>query len=220
MNRLQQQTLALAGVMQAVCQIEDIANRGMTDIQATNASLSSILQQSAHDLSAAIGSSRQLRFGLQRMVEVLQGERKYLPALQYAMAVMQLEQNLRRSQVTQQAVARELQLIASSHGNNELEDAAADDDDDYAAPMHGFATETISQLADVWSEQVRQLQPQVVVHGKPLYLQNEKNVQVIRALLLAALRCSWLWRQLGGKRWHLLLRRKHLLTAARQILQA
>ena len=29
----------------------------------------------------------------------------------------------------------------------------------------------------------------------------------IRALLLAGIRYAWLWRQKGGRRWHLLLRR-------------
>jgi len=235
MNRWLQQTQALAGIMQAVCQIEDIANRGETDATATRASLSSVLQQTADDLNGAVGSVVQLHYGLQRMLEMLQGEQKYLPALQYAMAVMQMEKNLRRADRVQQAVNRELQLINMSI----VEDAktSADDDqaesgmameavdavDGAAASDHGaadHAQELIAQLADVWTTQVRKLEPQVVVHGKPLYLQNENNIQLIRALLLSALRCAWLWSQLGGRRWHLMLRRTRLLQSTRELLAA
>jgi high frequency lysogenization protein len=229
MNRWQQQTQALAGVMQAVCQIDDIASRGETNAAATRASLSSVLRQTADDLNEAVGSVGQLHYGLQRMLEMLQGEQKYLPALQYAMAVMQMEKNLRRSDTIQQAVDRELHLInmsiaedtKASDDGDLTESSMADEASDPLTSDHAdtdHAQELIAQLADVWTTQVRKLEPQVVVHGKPLYLQNENNIQLIRALLLSALRCSWLWSQLGGRRWHLLLRRKRLLQSTRQLL--
>ncbi len=228
MNTAQQQVQALAGVMQAVCQIEDIANRGDTDAAATRTSLTSILQQSADDLDQAVGSVANLRYGLQRMHGMLQGEQKYLPALQYAMAVMQMAKNMRRSDSVQHTVARELELISMSINQTgaDKQDTAAvdhsssadaadgDTGDDHAHP----APELVAQLADVWTSEVRKLEPQVVVHGKPVYLQNDNNIQLIRALLLAALRCSWLWQQLGGRRWHLLLRRKRLLFNIRELL--
>lgn len=228
LNHWQQQAQALAGMMQAVCQIEDLANRGETDLAATRATIDSILQQSTADIDAAVGSVRQLHYGLQRMREMLQGEQKYLPALQYAMTVMQLAQHLRRSDKVQQAVASELALINLGLADEGLADdnqakSSADvleEDTDMDAATAEPAAELVAQLADVWTSQVRKLEPQVVVHGKPLYLQNESNIQLIRALLLAALRCAWLWHQLGGRRWHLLLRRQRLLQSVRELLAA
>lgn len=219
MNQWQQQTHALAGIMQAVCQIEDIANRGETDPTATQASIASVLQQSPDQITDAIGSLGSLRYGLQRMQEMLQGEQNYLPALQYAMAVMQMEKNLRRSCDVQQAVARELQLINLSQSGGLAGDPDEQQSEADTEPGGPPAQELITQLADVWTSQVRRLEPQVVVHGKPVYLQNEINIQLIRALLLAALRGAWLWHQLGGRRWHLLLRRKRLLQQVRELLE-
>lgn len=219
MNQWQQQTHALAGIMQAVCQIEDIANRGETDPTATQASIASVLQQSPDQITDAIGSLGSLRYGLQRMQEMLQGEQNYLPALQYAMAVMQMEKNLRRSSDVQQAVARELQLINLSQSGGLAGDPDEQQSEADTEPGGPPAQELITQLADVWTSQVRRLEPQVVVHGKPVYLQNEINIQLIRALLLAALRGAWLWHQLGGRRWHLLLRRKRLLQQVRELLE-
>ena len=221
MNHWHQQTQALAGIMQAVCQIEDIASRGVTDSSATRTSVVSVLQQSADDLNRAVGTVGQLRYGLRRIQELLQGEQKYLPALQYAMAVMQLQRNLRRSDKLQQVLASELQLINMSiaEDNPDVADAQTDErDSDLDEVTVDPAPELVAQLADVWSSQVRKLEPQVVVHGKPLYLQNESNIQLIRTLLLAALRCAWLWHQLGGRRWHLLLRRKRLLQDVHELL--
>ena len=35
----------------------------------------------------------------------------------------------------------------------------------------------------------------------------------IRSLLLGGIRFAWLWRQLGGRRWHLIMRRNPILIA-------
>ncbi len=40
---------------------------------------------------------------------------------------------------------------------------------------------------------------------------------IIRALLLAGIRAAFLWRQLGGRRWRLLLQRKKLLQASQNL---
>ena len=42
----------------------------------------------------------------------------------------------------------------------------------------------------------------------------------IRALLLAGVRLAWLWQQLGGRRWHLILRRKPLLVGLRALAES
>jgi len=69
-------------------------------------------------------------------------------------------------------------------------------------------------------EHVRDIEPRIVVNGRPLYLQNSSIVHQIRALLLAALRSAWLWRQVGGKRWALLLRRRAIAERAEAWLAA
>ncbi|MEZ5557402.1 MAG: DUF489 family protein [Pseudomonadales bacterium] len=50
----------------------------------------------------------------------------------------------------------------------------------------------------------------------PQVLQREQTAEEIRALLLAGVRFAWLW-QLGGRRWHLILRRRVLLAGLRPI---
>lgn len=43
------------------------------------------------------------------------------------------------------------------------------------------------------------------------HLQDSRNADKVRALLLAGIRSAMLWRQLGGRRWQLLFSRRKLL---------
>ncbi len=215
------QTLALAGVLQATAQVHDIANKGLTDQDATLASLRSVLQLDADSIQTAVGRPSELRYGLRNLQRLFSGDQDKVPALQYAMLIMQLARNLQGDTQRQQALARELQLI----GRNIISPAEPETDRDEQTTMAEAGAgvlqpEIISQLANAWSEQVRSLKPSISVHGKPLYLQNDNNVHLIRALLLAALRAAWLWQQLGGRRWHLILRRKRILQATSELLLA
>ena len=57
-----------------------------------------------------------------------------------------------------------------------------------------------------------------MVHGAQIHLAKPDNANRIRALLLAGIRAARLWRQSGGSRLRLLLRRKLLLQEARRTL--
>jgi high frequency lysogenization protein len=57
-----------------------------------------------------------------------------------------------------------------------------------------------------------------MINGDPQHLSNPNVVNKIRALLLAGIRASLLWRQCGGSRWHLLLHRKKLQHEANRLL--
>jgi high frequency lysogenization protein len=77
----------------------------------------------------------------------------------------------------------------------------------------------LAHLADVYSRTVSQLKPRIMVQGDPRFLQIAGNQNRIRSLLLAGIRAAWLWRQVGGSRWKILLGRKQLLAAAQDYLR-
>ncbi len=210
------QTLALAGVMQATGQVHDVATTGLSDPDATRVCLRSALSLSAGSIQDAVGQPGELRYGLRQLQALFSGNQQKLPMLQYAMQIMQLQKNLSHDRSRQRALGQELELISRylSRPNATQEAQSSSTDAVYLQP------EIISQLANAWSEQVRSLKPQITVQGKPLYLQNDSNVHMIRALLLSALRSAWLWQQLGGRRWHLIFRRKRILQATRDLLHA
>lgn len=196
-RNLNYQTLALAGVFQATGQVHELASRGATDDDATRTSLESVLNLNAETPEAVFGNRPD--YGLRVISKLFSGHREGLQALQYTVAVLQLERRFRGLAERQRALGRELELIAGT--TDAHEDGVLD-------------PSVISQLANAWMEHVRDIEPRIVVNGRPLYLQNSSIVHQIRALLLAGLRSAWLWRQVGGKRWALLLRRRAIAQQA------
>ncbi|MCG8433413.1 MAG: DUF489 family protein, partial [Gammaproteobacteria bacterium] len=78
----------------------------------------------------------------------------------------------------------------------------------------------LANLADTYVNTIGTLRPRVLVNGEHGHLQNPRNVNLIRALLLAGIRSATLWYQCGGSRWNLLFSRRSFLAAADELLQA
>ena len=57
----------------------------------------------------------------------------------------------------------------------------------------------------------------IQIQGSAAMLSNEDNAATIRSLLLAGVRAALFWRQLGGRRWQLLLYRGRLANTAAQL---
>jgi len=85
----------------------------------------------------------------------------------------------------------------------------------------GFENQQIiNALASIYSDVVSPLAPKIKIAGTPAVLGIEGNQSKVRALLLAGIRSSVLWRQLGGKRRYILFARNKLLNASKQIMRA
>ncbi len=70
--------------------------------------------------------------------------------------------------------------------------------------------EIINQLANLYQETISTLSFRIQVSGKPQYLKNTAIANTIRATLLAGIRSAVLWHQLGGRRWHFMLKRRNI----------
>ena len=77
---------------------------------------------------------------------------------------------------------------------------------------------TIAAVADLYKRTLSNLSFRIHVTGNPTYLQNPATANKVRALLLAGIRAAILWRQVGGKRWHLMVSRSRYLKACDEIL--
>jgi high frequency lysogenization protein len=80
-------------------------------------------------------------------------------------------------------------------------------------PSSSDDSEVIANIADLYEETVSTLVLRIQVRGEIRFLQNDINVNKVRALLLSGIRSSVLWHQLGGRRWHLLFLRRRLKSA-------
>lgn len=66
------------------------------------------------------------------------------------------------------------------------------------------------QIADLYVGTLGSLDSRIQVTGNASILQRPDVASKIRSLLLMGVRFAWLWRQLGGRRWHLLTHRNKI----------
>jgi CII-binding regulator of phage lambda lysogenization HflD len=74
-------------------------------------------------------------------------------------------------------------------------------------------------LSTVYQHSISKLPRRIQVVGSGELLQRNDVAAKVRTLLLAGVRSAWLWYQLGGRRWHLLLRRTTMRNALRDLVE-
>ena len=75
----------------------------------------------------------------------------------------------------------------------------------------------ITALSRCYQETLSTFRFRIHVQGDGRYLQDQEIADQIRAVLLAGVRAAILWRQVGGRRWHLLLYRNRIHRALNEI---
>lgn len=210
MTSITEKTLAIAGVFQAAVLVNQIANKGVVDEHDLNTAIRSILNLNPASTLEVFGNYENLRTGLYTLIAQLNnGQQRDLNIARYVISLLHLQSKLSKRQdmleIITTGVARaqeQVNMFGLTHPN-------------VLANLAGIYTDTISQLA-----------PKIIVmgdknsmdSGEHNYLANPANADRIRALLLAGMRSAVLWRQLGGSRWQILFKRKHIISEARRIL--
>jgi len=68
-----------------------------------------------------------------------------------------------------------------------------------------------SNVANLYQNTISKMRLRIQVSGAGIYLQQTSIAARIRCMLFSAIRNAFLWRQLGGKRRHLMFQRKLIL---------
>ncbi len=189
--------LALAGMLQALKLVRQIADTGHADGEGERNALDSVFRIDAASAEAVYGgNARSLRGGLLLLRDYFtdRSSDQALPKL--GMSVLQIERRF----VADDTVARQV-----LDGIRRLEGIA-----ERQGSIH---PDVISKLGQLYADTISHLRPKVIVQGNPHYLQQADVVAEIRALLLAALRSAVLWRQMGGTMWDFVLRKRAMMQA-------
>ena len=200
---MKERTMALAGIFQATELVRQAANHGTWSGYAADTCLDSLLAIEADTVEDIYGSTDRLRLGTETLVAVLEGDRRYVESLGYAVSIMQLENNFRKETKMQSYIGTELLRIGAL--SDDLEE-------------HELRDLQARQVAELYTSSISTLSPRVVINGRPQYLQVDRTVSWIRTLLFAGLRSAVLWRQLGGGRFNLMFGRKKMLEQAQALL--
>lgn len=203
-------TLALAGVFQAARLVQQLARHGRSDEAALAASIGSVLRLDSATTAEVYGGVGGVALGLELLRDKLTGHAgaNDLELAQYVVGVLQLERALERKPTMIDAIRRGIEpllAVAKTGGR-----AAADADE---------PARLAARLAELYRMTLSTLSPRISVNGEHGYLANAAIADKVRAALFAGIRSAFLWRQLGGRRWELVLRKAAIARQATRLLE-
>ncbi|MBS1235582.1 MAG: lysogenization protein HflD [Proteobacteria bacterium] len=205
------QVLALAGIFQSACLVQQLAREGHTDSAALRASIQSILALDAPDVETIYGGARGVHLGLELLHTKLTGKTKSadMEMARYVVALVQLENSLRRRPTMLDDIRQGIDTARAQMKFFESD-----------APTDGVHPLLMEKLAQLYSQTISTLTPRIMVSGEHGHLSNPAIAAKVRAALLAGIRSAVLWRQLGGRRWQLLFSRGKIARTAAELLEA
>lgn len=204
-HSLENQTLAFAGICQAARLVQQVAREGRIDDKDVLATtLNSILVTDAEQSADIYGGHENLRLGYQTLIEQLNGDssKKDAELTRYLVGVVALERKLAKRWDLMSMLGERISQVKRQLHHFDLLDE-----------------QVLANLAGIYSDIVSPIGPRIQVAGNPSHLQQPMVQHQIRALLLAGIRSAVLWRQLGGKRRHILFSRKRLVAQAQAALR-
>ena len=194
------QAMALAAVFQACHLVDQLANTGEASNEQVKVCISALLNQDPESIEDLYGSEQNLTTGVDALTVLLgehKGNEQYSGiTLVYALSILSIERQLNSRPVMLKNIAegidsatRQAQHFSIIHDN------------------------VFANIASLYQQTISTLRQRIQVKGNPIYLQQPGIAERIRCLLFAAVRSAFLWRQLGGKRYHLVVYRKPLIRA-------
>ncbi|GEA49748.1 high frequency lysogenization protein HflD [Vibrio inusitatus NBRC 102082] len=194
-------TIAFAGICQAVALVQQVAKDGHCNSAAFETSVAAIINTNPADTISVFGNERDLKIGLECLSRGIDSSATGNELTRYVISLMALERKLSQRRDSMAQLGDRLQQIERQTEHFDL-----------------FEEQMISNLASVYLDVVSPIGPRIQVTGNPAMLQQTSVQSKVRALLLSGIRSAVLWRQVGGKRRHLIFGRKKMIEQAEILL--
>jgi high frequency lysogenization protein len=202
-SAIRDQTIALAGMYQAVRLVQQTAQGERRDADATRACIRSILNTDPESAIDVYGDSHALMLGLEVTTGQLGNDstQRDMVLTGYVITLIHLERKLSRNTDLMKALATGIDRIKGQ-----------------IKSVDEVEPDIIAALAALYRDTISTLQPRIMVKGEESVLRNSDSKNMIRALLLAGMRAAVLWKQRGGNRMRLILQRKQILDCCAELL--
>ncbi|WP_372882072.1 high frequency lysogenization protein HflD [Psychromonas sp.] len=201
-HNIESRCIAFAAICQAAYLIDKIATKGTCpDSAAFDASLHSIMRVESDTPLEIYGSYSALEVGFRSMLEQLDnaGNSRNMQITKYIIGMLTLEKKLNKNKATLSLLGQRINQVQRQLAHFDINDASV-----------------LSNLDSIYRDLISTLGPKIQINGSPSCLQQAQTQHKIRALLLAGVRGAVLWRQLGGKRRHLIFSRKAMIHQTKQ----
>ncbi|HFQ4947745.1 high frequency lysogenization protein HflD [Vibrio vulnificus] len=200
-NTLYDRTIAFAGMCQAVALVQQIARNGHCDQDAFETSIKAILNTNPANTLDVFGNESQLKLGLECLVKGIDSTPTGSEVTRYLISLMALERKLMGRNDAMSQLGDRIQMVQRQTEHYDL-----------------FEEQMISNVASIYLDVISPIGPRIQVTGTPTVLQQTSNQHKVRALLLSGIRSAVLWRQVGGRRRHLIFGRKKMVEQAQIML--
>ncbi|HAS6343395.1 TPA: high frequency lysogenization protein HflD [Vibrio vulnificus] len=200
-NTLYDRTIAFAGMCQAVALVQQIARNGHCDQDAFETSIKAILNTNPANTLDVFGNESKLKLGLECLVKGIDSTPTGSEVTRYLISLMALERKLMGRNDAMSQLGDRIQMVQRQTEHYDL-----------------FEEQMISNVASIYLDVISPIGPRIQVTGTPTVLQQTSNQHKVRALLLSGIRSAVLWRQVGGRRRHLIFGRKKMVEQAQILL--
>lgn len=200
-NTLFERTIAFAGLCQSVKLVQDVARTDTANYDAVKTCLESITITNPTSTLAVYQKEANLKIGLTTLISELNNTSKGNELTRYLINLLTLERKLSSRRDSLAQLGDRIATIERQLQTYDLMDELM-----------------VKNLASIYLDTISPLGPRIQITGSPTLLQQLGVQNKIRALLLAGIRSAVLWRQVGGKRRHLIFSRKQLVEQAKLIL--
>ena len=205
MNSINEQTLTLAAVCQVAYWVQKISRSGQIDEDELALLLNSVMITSPENTMEVYGGEiSHLKTGLTTLVNHLgnKSTNKDPEITRYVVSLLGLERRLSKHKDKMNALGERI-----TQSQRQL-------------AHYDIISETlVSSLASIYTDLISPLGTPIQVAGDPTILKQTVNQHKIRALLLAGIRSSVLWRQVGGQRRSIIFSRSKIVECAEQLLR-
>nr|WP_202405649.1 MULTISPECIES: high frequency lysogenization protein HflD [Halomonas] len=200
---MRDQTLALAGIFQAASLVHQTATKGQCLQDPLETTIRSLFETDPGNTLDVYGDLYGLREGLKTLSRAMgqQPASQDAQILRYSLSLVQLEARLHKQPDMMDTIGERIEQARRTV--------------EHFGPTHPNVQRN---LASIYQDTLSTFRIKINVNGHRQYLEIEENAARIRACLLAGIRSAVLWRQLGGRRWQLLFRRKRHVAIADGIL--
>lgn len=200
--------MALSAIFQAAEAVSTLAKSGSVITHNLNPLMESLLMVNAEQPEDIYGGEEiwagNLLLGRQTLIKAIDKSKSHLinpNTLRYALSILHLEAKLAKQPEMLSTIGQRIQqlLRQKEHFDGILHP-------NMMAAASGIYSDTLSKLSF-----------RIQVRGSSDYLKQTQVADQVRMCLLAGVRAAMLWRQLGGRRWHLIFKRSRLLETLKKV---
>ncbi|WNC70286.1 high frequency lysogenization protein HflD [Thalassotalea nanhaiensis] len=202
---MKEQTLAFAGICQVAMMAQGIARKNHCDEDLFNVMMSSIVNTNpANCLGVYDDKLENVSDGLMMIIAQLgdKNPKKDPEITRYIVSLLNLERRLQNKPKVMAELGSRIEQCSRQLDHFDLD-----------------SEHMRNSFASIYTDVISPLGAKIQIAGDPNILKQVGNQHRIRALLLAGIRATVLWRQMGGKRRTILFRRGNFVATAQQLLK-